>query len=48
LIASGSGHFNATTRFTYNAFGLPLTVTDPMGTVTRNDYDSWGNLVPRC
>ena len=44
MIASGSGHFNATTRFTWNAFGLPLTVTDPMGAVTRNAYDSSNNL----
>jgi len=42
---SGAGHFNATTRFTYNAFGLPLTVTDPMGVVTRNDYDGSNNLL---
>lgn len=25
--------------------GLPLTVTDPVGTVTANAYDSYGNLV---
>jgi YD repeat-containing protein len=41
---SGSGRFNATTRFSYNAFGLPLTVTDPVGVMTQNTYDSANNL----
>ena len=41
---SGSGHFNATTRYTYNSFGQPLAITDPLGVVTQNTYDSSGNL----
>lgn len=28
------------TRFTYNRFGKPLTITDPIGRVTRYTYDS--------
>ncbi len=40
---SGSGHFNATTRYAYNGLGLPLTVTDPLGVVTRYTYDGFGN-----
>jgi RHS repeat-associated protein len=35
---------NATTTYTYNSFGEVLTVTDPLGNVTTNAYDSHGNL----
>jgi YD repeat-containing protein len=31
-------------RYTWTVLGLPRTVTDPVGTVTRNEYDSEGNL----
>jgi RHS repeat-associated protein len=41
--AGGAGHFNATSRFTYNSSGQPVTATDPLGTVTRFSYDSFGN-----
>nr|WP_240469175.1 LamG-like jellyroll fold domain-containing protein [Streptomyces sp. OM5714] len=34
----------ATTRTTYNALGLPQTVTDPLGRVTRYGYDQLGRL----
>jgi RHS repeat-associated protein len=39
----GAGHFNANSQFTYNAVGQVLTATDPLGTVTRYSYDSFGN-----
>jgi RHS repeat-associated protein len=39
----GMGHFNAQTKITYNALGLPTSMTDPMGTVSRYAYDSFGN-----
>jgi RHS repeat-associated protein len=39
-----SANLKATTRYTYNGVGLPLTITDPVGTVTQNVYDSAGNL----
>ena len=32
------------TSYTYNSFGEPLTVTDPLGNVTTNGYDANGNL----
>ena len=35
----------ATTRATYNAVGLVASVTDPVGSVTRYDYDTFGNRV---
>jgi RHS repeat-associated protein len=35
----------ATTSYTYNSFGEPLTVTDPLGNVTTNTYDTHGNLL---
>ncbi len=41
--AGGSGQFNATTRFTYNAFGQVVSATDPLGTVTQYSYDGFGN-----
>jgi RHS repeat-associated protein len=34
-----------TTSYTYNSFGEPLTVTDPLGNVTTNTYDTNGNLL---
>jgi RHS repeat-associated protein len=34
-----------TTSYTYNSFGEPLTVTDPLGQVTTNTYDANGNLL---
>ena len=34
----------ATTTYTYNSLGEPLTVTDPLGNVTTNAYDGHGNL----
>ena len=39
----GSGHFNATSRFTYNGYGQVLTASDPLGTVTSTVYDGQGN-----
>lgn len=44
---SGSGHFNATTLYSYNSLGQPLAVTDPVGTVTRYAYDSFGNRISK-
>lgn len=41
--AGGSGHFNATSRFTYNATGQVVTSTDPLGSITRYSYDNFGN-----
>jgi RHS repeat-associated protein len=35
----------ATTRSTYNTVGLVASVTDPVGTVTRHDYDTFGNRI---
>jgi RHS repeat-associated protein len=35
---------NSVTSYTYNSFGEPLTVTDPLGNVTTNTYDAHGNL----
>ena len=34
----------ATTTYTYNSFGEPLTVQDALGKTTTNTYDSHGNL----
>lgn len=42
---SGSGHFNATRRFTYDAMGRVLTSTDPVGVVTQDTYDPAGDLI---
>ena len=39
----GQPHFNATSRYTYNPTGQPVTATDPLGTVTQFSYDSFGN-----
>ena len=41
----GSPHFNAKSSFTYNSFGQVLTATDPLGTITRNTYDGFGNPI---
>ncbi|WP_434520138.1 RHS repeat-associated core domain-containing protein [Methylosinus sporium] len=43
--AGGSGHFNATSRFSYNEIGLPLTATDPILIQTVAAYDNFGDLV---
>jgi RHS repeat-associated protein len=40
---AGSGHFNATSIFTYNSVGQVLTATDPLGVVTSYTYDGFGN-----
>ncbi|MEU0586502.1 LamG-like jellyroll fold domain-containing protein [Streptomyces sp. NPDC006132] len=37
----------ATIRTTYTALGLPQTVTDPLGRVTRYGYDQFGELTTR-
>lgn len=42
LKSTGTG--NATTTFTYNDAGLPLTIIDPEGNVTTLAYDTVGNL----
>ena len=41
---AGTGHFNATSQFTYDAQGRVLTGIDPVGAVTVNAYDSFGDL----
>src|SRR5262249_28455489 len=42
---AGTGsHFNARTSFAYNGVGQVLTTTDPLGTITKTDYDNFGNL----
>jgi RHS repeat-associated protein len=37
--------FNATSSFTYDAYGKPLSATDPLGIVTTFGYDAFENLV---
>ncbi|WEO95811.1 LamG-like jellyroll fold domain-containing protein [Streptomyces sp. FXJ1.172] len=37
----------ATTHTTYNALGLPDTVTDPLGRVTQYGYDQFGRLTSK-
>ncbi|HXO37244.1 MAG TPA: IPT/TIG domain-containing protein [Candidatus Acidoferrum sp.] len=48
-VASQTAHLDANTpvatTYTYNSFGEPLTVTDPLGNVTTNTYDANGNLL---
>ena len=41
--AGTAPHFNARTRYTYNALGLVGSTTDPMGVVTTYAYDGLGN-----
>jgi RHS repeat-associated protein len=36
-------HFNAQTRYTYNALGLVVSMIDPMFVATKYDYDGTGN-----
>ncbi|MCX2928396.1 LamG-like jellyroll fold domain-containing protein [Streptomyces sp. NEAU-W12] len=43
----GTAPLTATTRTTYNALGLPATVTDPLGRITRYGYDQFGRLTSR-
>ncbi len=43
--AGGTGHFNATRRFTYDAHGKVLSETDPLGDVTAFSYDSFENVL---
>jgi YD repeat-containing protein len=43
--AGSAPHFNAKAAFTYNGYGQILTSTDPMGTVTLNGYDNFGNNI---
>ncbi len=45
--AGAPAHFNATSRFTYDAHGRLLAATDPLGIVTAFAYDSLENLVMR-
>ncbi|WP_406354787.1 LamG-like jellyroll fold domain-containing protein [Streptomyces sp. NBC_00658] len=40
----GTTALTATARTTYTPLGLPQTVTDPLGRVTRYDYDQFGQL----
>jgi RHS repeat-associated protein len=40
----GSGHFNVTSRFTYNGVGQMVMGTDPKGVKTLAVYDAQGNL----
>ena len=42
--AGGAGHFNATSRFAYNAFGLLTSSNDALGVQTSYGYDSFGDL----
>ena len=43
---AGTGsHFNATSRFTYSNVGQVLAAVDPLGVVTKNAYDGFGNLI---
>jgi len=41
--AGGTGHFNATSSFSYDSVGQVATATDPLGTVTQFIYDAFGN-----
>lgn len=40
--AGASPHLNATQRFSYDAHGLLLSGTDPLGVVTQYTYDGFG------
>jgi RHS repeat-associated protein len=48
-LSATTAHLDAstpvTTSYTYNGFGEPLTVTDPLGNVATNTYDTNGNLL---
>ena len=41
--ASGANPADYTTSYTYNDYGQPTTVTDPLGNVTHTSYDADGN-----
>ncbi|WP_052190083.1 LamG-like jellyroll fold domain-containing protein [Streptomyces sp. NRRL S-1824] len=43
----GGTTITSVTRTTYDAFGRPATVTDPLGRVTRYGYDQLGNLTSK-
>ena len=43
--AGTAPHFNATSRFTYDSHGQPVTATDPNSVVTTFTYDSFENLL---
>ena len=43
-VIADSANLKARTSYTYNNVGQVLTVTDPVGTLTRYVYDSVGNL----
>ncbi len=43
--AGGGTHFNARSSLTYNEFGLPVRVTNPVGAATTFSYDAKGNVV---
>ncbi|MEA1677476.1 RHS repeat-associated core domain-containing protein [Nitrospirillum sp. BR 11163] len=43
--AGGTGHYNARSSYTYNAYGQVLTATDPLGVVTAYGYDGAGNQI---
>jgi YD repeat-containing protein len=47
-VLSKTQHLDAQTpvtwSYTYNSFGEVLTAQDPLGVVTKNEYDSKGNL----
>jgi RHS repeat-associated protein len=42
---TGSGHFNATTRLTYDNQGRVQSVTNPIGTTQEITYDSFGDPI---
>jgi RHS repeat-associated protein len=46
-VVGDAGHFAATSRFSYDAHGRPLTSIDPIGVVTTYAYDSHENLITR-
>ncbi len=42
--SSASPHLNRTTTYTYDTYGHNQSVTDPLGIVTRTEYDSQGRI----
>jgi RHS repeat-associated protein len=42
---AGGNPASYTTSYTYNAYGQPATVTNPLGQVSRTRYDADGNVV---